>query len=281
LNTKLHADQPWGTYFIVTVMEGFLSVFKDIFPDHFSAKEFLLGISRIVKARIVRSHQDEFEFKESDVVDALYQMSRVLQLTGNAAAAAKMDSLLEETSRDLEKCRTYIVAEQGQTIQKDLSKEAYKAQLLYLSRNAFEVHLEIDEVAIKGLSRNSCPMRPQPLSLMNDICNPSLFSFMIPACDASKKRKWENTRGGLAGRELMIINDAKHWYYHHLPRDPDVAKVLKAMDAACSALAKVQQPAMPWEKLSVATTGAVGSFTSNSSLQPSSSIGPTVFVVCG
>jgi hypothetical protein len=76
----------------------------------------------------------------------------------------------------------------------------------------------------------------------------------------------------------MLINDARHWYCHHLPGDLDVAKVLKAMDSACSVFAKVQddvakcletmdvpcpalvnflkaKPATPWKKLSVATTG--------------------------
>ena len=77
----------------------------------------------------------------------------------------------------------------------------------------------------------------------------------------AKKKKWENTRGRLAGRELMLVNDARNWYCHHLAEDIDVAEVLKAMDAACSALAKVQQPSTPWKKLSVATTGTIGSLS--------------------
>ena len=99
-------------------MEGNLSLFKDFFPDHFIAKEFLVGISRVVYARTARSHQDKFEFKESDVAAVMYRMSRVLVLTGNADAAAKIDSLLRETNMDLEKCPACILA--VQTIQKDL-----------------------------------------------------------------------------------------------------------------------------------------------------------------
>ena len=253
LNTKLHADKPWDTYFIVIVMEGFLSLFEDIFPDRFLAKEFLSGISRVVYARNVRSHQKEFgfNFTESDIVAAMYHMSRVLVLTGNTVAAAEIDALLEETNKDLEKCRTYIVAVQSQTIQKDLPMEAYNTQLLYLALNAFEDYLEADE---------ELSSFPRPMNLQ-----------------ASQHfQKWENTRERLAGKELKIVNDARHWYCHHLPGDLDVAKVLKAMDVACSAMAKVQleaakfwkamdpacpamakaeKPATPWEKISAATTG--------------------------
>ena len=242
---NLHADKLWDTYFIVIIMEDHLSLFKDIFPDHFRAKEFLSGISRVVYARNDRSHQKELKFKitESDVVAAMYQMSRVLVLTGKTTAAAEIDSLLEETNKDLEKCRTYIVAVQAQTIQKDLSKEAYNAQLLYLALNAFEAHLEADEV----LSHSLAPKQFQ---------------------------KWENTRGKLAGKELPLVTYARHWYCHHLVRDPDVAGVLKAMDTACAALAKVQKPATPWKKFSIATTG-----TPNLFLEPSTLVIPIAVTI--
>jgi hypothetical protein len=75
-------------------------------------------------------------------------MSRVLESTGNTAAAAQIDALLEETNVILEKCRTYAVAVHTQTIHKDVPKEAYNTQLLYTALNLFEAHKDQLEIGV-------------------------------------------------------------------------------------------------------------------------------------
>ena len=147
LNTKLHAEKQWDTYFIVTLMRDYLPVFRDVFPDHFHTREFLEGISRIVDVRNAISHHGKLT--ESDVVGVVYQMARVLELTKNTIAAASVNSRLDEISNILEKCRSHAVLQHPQTIQLKISAAAYNAQLLYLALNAFEAHLEAEVAPFK------------------------------------------------------------------------------------------------------------------------------------
>ena len=119
MKDHVHADKRWDAYIIVAIMRGFLpTLFMDIFPDEFHAKDFLCGILRIVKARNDRSHHSNFV--ESDVVDAMNQMFRVLQATKHEAAI-QMDGLLKRAKQMLREC-----PEEGTSLTTTmLSKEEY------------------------------------------------------------------------------------------------------------------------------------------------------------
>ena len=133
------ADQQWGVHTIVTVMRGFLpTVFADMFPDSFRAKEFLGAILRVMKARTDRSHR--LELMEADVLDAMHQMVRVLTVTGHRDSASNINSFLGEAKDMLAMC-----PDEGERfLPLKLSKDDCNAHLLCMALNAFEAHLEAE-----------------------------------------------------------------------------------------------------------------------------------------
>jgi hypothetical protein len=276
MKNHVHADRPWDTYTIVTVMRGFLpTIFADLFPDPFRAKEFLAGILQVVKVRNDRSHQ--IRLTEASVLNAMHQMGRVLKLAGLSDAATNIDSILEKAKHILAECPN-----EGEHIfTLDLSKEECNTQLLYVSMNAFEAHLEAQIASFQYQDKTIgtptsrafhlerqitippfLPFSPSHLPTVFDFntkLDPHLPDFMeLELNRKAKVAKWKAKLRTLAG-DFKRIAFARHWYFHHLPEPLDVASVFTSMASVSAVLTTVQQVATtPWKSPLLATGGSVG-----------------------
>ena len=177
MKNHVHADRPWDTYTIVTVMRGFLpTIFADLFPDPFRAKEFLAGILQVVKVRNDRSHQ--IRLTEASVLNAMHQMGRVLKLAGLSDAATNIDSILEKAKHILAECPN-----EGEHIfTLDLSKEECNTQLLYVSMNAFEAHLEAQIASFQYQDKTIGTPTSRAFHLERQITIPPLPPFLLHTC---------------------------------------------------------------------------------------------------
>eukprot|EP00036_Acanthoecidae_sp_10tr_P021075 CAMPEP_0206329808 /NCGR_PEP_ID=MMETSP0106_2-20121207/23384_1 /ASSEMBLY_ACC=CAM_ASM_000206 /TAXON_ID=81532 /ORGANISM="Acanthoeca-like sp., Strain 10tr" /LENGTH=1429 /DNA_ID=CAMNT_0053762527 /DNA_START=453 /DNA_END=4741 /DNA_ORIENTATION=- len=216
----IHAHNRWDTHTIVVVMQAYLkTVFGPLLPDVFHAKEMLTQMEGLLVARFKRAHR--VELVEAGVLGALNQAATVLGSAmpagrGPAAAAAlhEVTNLLDEAKRlvDVGRGDTDVVCA-GPT----LSAEACNAQLFYEGVTSWETHVE------------------------RELGTEVHYQDGTIAFGDKLNAVWTAAVKGVK-KELAVVAQARHWYFHHLDGDIDFIAVYDAMALVTDTMDRDHQP---------------------------------------
>jgi hypothetical protein len=150
---------------------------------------------------------------ESGVLDALSQMTHVLNRTGHTDAATKITIILGTSKAHA--CKAH--KRSGEVDRLPLSRNECNAQLLYQALNEFEFRLELAVGAFQ--------YQDQTIAFGQGSREAQNTIHKFPNGTEITSEAWVRSHK----KRFKIIAPARHWYFHHTGDDVDIPSVLLAM----------------------------------------------------